>query len=309
MLTHEHGERKAELQILSGLRLALVLAGVALVIEAAGALFARSLAMTVDAAHNVPDLIAFAASWSALAATRRGTSAEQTFGAHRLEVFAGLANGLLVLGTGVAFGYEALGSLLERSSFAGPVDPYWILVAAVPTLALRLLSLRALGKVPGRVRDLNLYSAIIHVVSDLATTFVLLLAAVTLVLRPSLVWIDAAGALAISGILAYESYPILREGYRVLAERVPPGLSVAAIRSSAKKVTGVIELHDVHVWSVCSTLVYLTAHVEVSDMSVRECMDVVEQLRSRMEEEFGIVHATFETETLPRGDRPHGHPA
>ena len=103
-----HGEREAETRVLRGLRLALELSLVVLVIEAVGAYFSHSLSVTVDAVHNVPDLFAFAMSWAALQATERGTSGEFTFGPHRLEVFAGLLNAALVLGTGLVFGLVSI---------------------------------------------------------------------------------------------------------------------------------------------------------------------------------------------------------
>ncbi len=292
----EHGEYEASHPILSGLRLAVALSAVILVVESVGAYLSHSLSLTVDAVHNVPDILAFTVSWTALAGTRRGSTAEFTFGKHRLEVFAGILNGGLVLGTGAAFGFAALLSLLTRNPFAGPVDALWLLVTALPTLALRAVNLRVLGRIPGRVRDLNLASVMTHLASDIAITGALLIAGVTLLLVPSVGWVDAIGALAIAAILVVESLPLLGEGWEVLGERTPRGISVARITESALAVPGVSGMHDVHVWSVCSTLVCMTAHVDVREMSLRESMGVVKSLRETMEKEFGIVHATFEIE-------------
>lgn len=301
-----HGEAEAEQQVLAALRLAVILSGVVLVIEAVGATFSRSLSLTVDAVHNVPDLAAFAISWAALQGARSGASAEFTFGTHRLEVFAGLLNGLIVLGAGLVFGYEAVVSVAFHSSFAGPVDPLWIVAAAIPTLALRSVSLRVLGRLPGPVRDLNLRSVIVHLASDLAIAGTLVLAGVGLLVRPDLGWLDPGAALVIAAILVYEAVPLLREGAEVLTERTPRGLTVDAIARSARSVPDVVEVHDVHVWSVCSTLVCLTAHVEVAEMSVSESMAVVRALRERMERDFGIVHATFEIEVSGAPREPRG---
>lgn len=291
-----HGEEEAEQGILHGLRLALAVSVVILLLEAVGAYLSRSLSLTVDAVHNVPDLVAFALSASALSATQRGTSESFTFGHHRREVFAGLLNGGLVLATGVAFAYEALLSLATHAELAGAVDPLWILLVALPTLGLRLLNLRWLGHFPGRIRDLNLASVLVHLASDVAITGALLADALLLLWRPTLGSVDALAALVISGILVYESLPLFRQGWEVLTERVPRGLSLEALEKSALSVPGVSEVHDLHVWSVCSSLVCLTAHVGVQDMSVHDSMDVVRELRQRMAKEFGIVHATFELE-------------
>ena len=292
----QHGEGEAEQRVLRGFRLAVDLSLVILAVEGIGAYLSHSLSLTADTIHNIPDILAFTISWSALRGTRAGSSQEFTFGKHRLEIFAGLLNGLLVLATGAVFGDVALTALWHSASFAGAVNPVWLLAAAAPILVLRVANLQVLGRLPGRVRDLNLRSVVVHLASDVAIAVALLSAGVVLVLNPKFGWADSVAALAIAGILVYESLPLLRGGWEVLTERTPRGLSVEAIRRTALSVPGVSAVHDLHVWAVCSTLVCLTAHVEVGEMPMREAMTVTRLLRERMEQEFGIVHATFEIE-------------
>ena len=294
-----HGEGEADRRVLRALRLALELAFVIMALEAVGAYFSHSLSLTVDAVHNVPDTLAFAVAWGALRQTKLGASGKYTFGTHRFEVFAGLLNAMLVLGTGVVFGYEAVGALLRGGTFAGPVDAGWLLAVALPTLGLRATNLTVMGRLPRRARDLNLRSVILHLASDLMIVGALLVAGTLLLLRPGLIWPDAGAAVAIAAILVYESIPLFRDGWEVLAERTPRNLSVEAIGRAALSIPSVQQVHDVHVWAVCPTLVCMTAHVRVSDMSVRECMAVVAKLRARMEKEFGILHAVFEIEATP----------
>lgn len=292
-----HGEDEAKQQVLRGLRLAVALSVIILAIEAIGALLSHSLSLTLDAVHDVPDILAFAISWTALEGARAGSSTEFTFGKHRLEVFAGLFNGVLVLAAGLLFGYAALDSLLRSTSFAGPVDPVWLVAAALPTLALRAVNLSALGRLPSRVRDLNLRSVMVHLASDVAITLALLFAGLALLARPVDGWADPVAALAIAGILVYESVPLLRGGWDVLIERTPPGVSLEEITQVALSTPGVTEIHDLHVWAVCSTLICMTAHVGVpEEMSLRDGMEVARRLRDRMEQDFGIVHSTFEIE-------------
>ena len=294
-----HGEKEAEGRVLRALRLAVELSIAILVVEAIGAFFSRSLVLTVDAVHNVPDILAFLVSWAALRATGHGASEELTFGAHRFEVFAGLLNGALVLGTGAFFGYAASESLLHGTSFAGPVDPVWIVAAAVPVLALRSVSILVVQRSPHRARDLNLRSVLVHLGSDLLITFAVLAAGIVLLVDPSLSGADAAGALVVAVILVVESIPLFRGGWDVLTERTPRNISLPAIERSAMAVPKVVGLHDLHVWAVCPTLICMTAHVRVEEMSVRDSMDIVTELRNRMADEFGILHAVFELEAGP----------
>jgi cobalt-zinc-cadmium efflux system protein len=297
MHAHQHGEGEAGGRVLRGLRIATQLALIVLVVEAVGAYLSRSLSLTVDAVHNVPDVVAFAISLAALGATAKGSSGKFTFGPHRFEVFAGLLNAALVLGTGFVFGYEALSSLFSGGSFAGPVNPVWLLVAAIPTLALRGVGLSILGRIPGRVRDLNLRGVVVHMASDVAITGALLVAGATLLLRPGWAWVDDVAALAIAGVLGFESLPLFREGLDVLTERTPRRLSVEQVSKAARAVRGVTDIHDVHIWAVCSTLVCMTAHVDVEEMPMKECLNVIHRLRQTVEDEFGILHATFEIES------------
>jgi len=298
---HPHGEREAEARVLRGLRVATVLALVVLVIEAAGAFLSRSLSLTVDAVHNVPDVIAYFVSLAALSTAAQGSRGRFTFGTHRFEVFAGLLNAAIVLGTGIAFGFEALLALRSGVTFAGPVDPIWILVAAAPTLLLRGLSLAILGRIPGRIRDLNLSGVIVHMASDVAITAALIVTGVTLLVRPGWGWFDDVAALVIALILGFESLPLFREGWDVLTERTPRRLSVETVSRAARNVPGVTDIHDVHLWSVCSTLVCMTAYIRVDESSLAGAVGVVAHLRERMEHDFGILHATFEIELPERG--------
>jgi cobalt-zinc-cadmium efflux system protein len=292
-----HGETEAETRVLQALRLGVGLSIVILAVEAVGALASRSLSLTIDAIHNVPDILAFTVSWLALRATGRGTSGELTFGAHRTEVFAGLLNGTLVLATGVAFGYAAVIDILRRTSFAGAIDPVWIIAAAVPVLGLRALTLVAVNRSPRQARDLNLRSVVLHLGSDLAITLALLGAGIALLADPGLSAADSVAALVIAAILVVESLPLFRGGWDVFTERTPRNLSLGDIERSALTVPRVVAVHDLHVWAVCPTLVCMTAHVGVEEMSVRQGMEIVAQLRDRMADEFGILHAVFELET------------
>jgi cobalt-zinc-cadmium efflux system protein len=296
-----HGESEAAWRPLRALKLATELSIIILAIEAVGAYLSHSLSLTVDAAHNVPDILAFGVSWTALQATERGATTKYTFGAHRLEVFAALLNAALVLGVGIDFGYVAISALLVHGSFLGPIDPVWLLAAAIPTLVLRYVTLSVIGHLPRQARELNLASVIVHLASDLLITGALLVAGIVLLVRPSFSGADAAAALAIAGILVYESIPLFRGGWEVLTERTPRHLSLEAIGQSIRAAGGVSEVHDLHVWAVCPTLVCMTAHLIVPEMSLRDSMKVVARLRKRMEAEFGILHATFEVEAVGPG--------
>lgn len=293
--TH-HGEGEAEVSVLHGLRTSLLFSAVILLVEGTGAYLSHSLSLTADAVHDIPDLIAFAVSFEALSLASKGATEEHTFGLHRAEVFAALLNACLVLATGAGFAYASLTALLAGHPLLGAVDPLWVLAAAVPTILLRSTSALLVGRTPARARDLNLRSVFVHLLSDVLITVAILSVGIVLLLAPGLVAVDPVAALLVAGVLVWESVPLFRESWTTLSEKVPRDLSVEAITRAAVSVPHVEGLHDVHVWSVCSSLVCMTAHVRTADISVRESMGVVAELRRRLADEFGIVHAVFEVE-------------
>ncbi|NNN17083.1 MAG: cation transporter [Thermoplasmata archaeon] len=299
MTEQAHGESEASRRILRGLLVALVLAVVVLGFEAIGAILSRSLAVTVDAVHDIPDIFAFAISYFALAGTARGRTDAHTFGSHRLEVFAAILNAFIILAAGVVFAYPAILELVSRTTLLGPIDPAWILFAAVPTLALRSASAVYLGRIPRAARDLNIRSVLVHLGTDIAITAALIADAAILVLSPGSAWVDGAVTLVVAAILIYESIPIFQGGWEVLTERVPRGVSLPAVTESILTAPRVRGVHDVHIWAVCPTLVCMTAHVRVDNMPMHEASEVTAELRERVERAFGIVHSVFELETEP----------
>jgi cobalt-zinc-cadmium efflux system protein len=297
MVDPPHGESETSGRILRGLWVALVLAVVVLALESIGVVLSRSLSLTVDAVHSLPDIFAFAISYLSLAHVARGPTEQHTFGSHRLEVFAALLNAFVILAAGALFAVPAVLELWHGGAVLGPVDPAWILFAAIPSLLLRVGSALYLERMPRSARDLNVRSVIVHLGTDVAITVTLLVDAVLLLLRPADGWVDAAAALAICLLLVYESIPIFRGGWDVLTERAPRGLSMDALIGALEATPRVRGVHDVHVWSVCPTLVCMTAHVGVDEMSMTESGEVKRALRRTAEDRFGIVHAVFELES------------
>jgi cobalt-zinc-cadmium efflux system protein len=294
-----HGESEGTSGAARRLKINLVLAGLVLVVESAGAWQGRSLSLLLDALHNIPDLLAFAAAWLAVSATMRGVSAEYTYGLHRTEVLAGFANATLIGALGVGFVIAAGGGLLHGTNSLGAPSADWILIVAVPTLVVRLGAAFTLRSNRHGSRDVNLRSVLDHVWADVAITSVVIAVGVLLAVRPSLGWVDLAASFGLGLFLLAQSAPLFQDTYGLLTDRMPRGISVERVRATALAVPGVQDVHDVHVWAICSNFTSLTAHVLLADVSVRESMSVLTELRRRMADELLIDHAVFEVETGP----------
>jgi cobalt-zinc-cadmium efflux system protein len=303
-----HGESEGATGVSRRLKINLVLAAIVFVVEALGAWQGRSLALLLDALHNIPGLLAFAAASFAVSATLRGVSEQYTYGLHRTEVLAGFANAAVITALGVGFGVTAALSLLRGTpALGGAPSASWILAVALPTVGVRLVAALLLRPSLAAWQDINLRGVFRHVTSDLVVTGSVVAVGVVLLARPALLWVDAGASLLLGLFLIALSAPLFRDSFRLLTDKMPQGLSVERVRATALRVPGVRELHDVHVWAICSNFTSLTAHVLLADVSVRESMVVITELRRRMAAELGIDHAVFEVETGPVA--AHGAPS
>src|SRR5579859_4565759 len=179
-----HGEGEGSRLIERGLVVALLLSAAVLVVEGVGAFLSRSLALTVDAVHNVPDLLAFAVSYVSVVAIAKGGTDAHTFGSHRLEVFAAILNAFIILAAGVLFAYPAAVGLVRGELTFGSIDPTFLLLAALPTLVLRGAAAFVLGRVPRAARELNVRSVMIHLGTDLVIAAALIGDAVVITFAP-----------------------------------------------------------------------------------------------------------------------------
>ncbi|HVB37192.1 MAG TPA: cation diffusion facilitator family transporter, partial [Vicinamibacterales bacterium] len=241
---HDHTAAAAAIGRL-GPALGLTLAFV--VVEATAGWLAHSLALFSDAGHNLADAAALGLSWYAASIARRPSHAGMTFGYHRVGILAALTNAVTLVVISLAIIWEAVQRLHEPVAVhAGPM----IGVAAVAFALNVVISLWLHG---GR-HDLNVRSAYIHMIGDaLASLGVVTAGIVVAVTGSSLA--DPVVSLLIAGLILWSSWGILRESVTVLLEGAPQGLDMAHVEQTIRGVGGVLDVHDLHVWTISSGLV------------------------------------------------------
>ncbi|MGH2349230.1 MAG: cation diffusion facilitator family transporter [bacterium] len=264
---------------------------VVLVAEIAGGLLSGSLALLADAAHMASDVAALGLSLFALWFAARPATAERTFGFQRVEILAALANSasLLVI-AGLIFA-EAYGRLLSPPAVRSS------LMLGVASVGLVANIAAALMLAPGRHRGLNLRSAFLHVLGDLLGSVGTIAAAVVIAVTG---WLPADPILsALIGVLIVVSaWRLMRESVAVLLEGMPRGLRYAEVAEAMRGLPDVVDLHDLHVWSITSDFPVLTSHIVVNDAA--DPAQVLEALQEVLAGRFGINHATLQLEK-------HGH--
>jgi cobalt-zinc-cadmium efflux system protein len=282
---HHHHLRQASRL---GLAVALTL-GYALV-EAAGGWWSGSLALLADAGHMATDGAALGLAALAAWAARQPASARHSFGLGRAEMFAALANSLVMLAIVALLAFEAFARLENPQAVRGAA----VSVVAALGLAVNLYVARLLSR---GARNLNTRAAMLHVVGDVLGSVAALAAGLVIAVTG---WtpIDPLLSLFICLLLVASSVRLLREAVHGLMEGVPPGISLEEVGAALAAVPGVASVHDLHVWMLSGERLSLSAHVVVCELAQWE--DTLRALQRVAEERFRIDHVTLQPEPQHR---------
>jgi len=269
--------------------LAVGLTGAVCVGEVVGGLLTGSLALLSDAAHVFLDTFALALSYAAIKAAARPPNDRHTYGYHRVQVLAALVNGATLAAVAVGVFREAIGRLRDPAPvLAGPM-----LGVAAAGLLVNVIVAWTLHKHDRH--DLNVHSAFLHVLGD-ALGSVGVIAAGIVILLTGWTLADPVVSILIGIVILVGAGRVLRRAVRILAEGVPEGMSATTVLHGMSGVTGVSEVHDLHVWTVSPGYVALSAHVMVADQALSKAETVMKELKRVLGEEFGIFHTTIQFE-------------
>jgi cobalt-zinc-cadmium efflux system protein len=272
-------------------RLTLVLSLVVLymVAEVIGGLASNSLALLADAGHMLTDAAALGLSLFAIWAAQRPATPKRTYGYHRMEILAALANGAVLIAVAVLIFVEAY----RRWSSPPHVKGGLMLAVACGGLLVNLAALFILRR--GREESLNVRGAWLHVLTDTLGS-IQAIAAGVLISGFGWTWADPLASVLIGILVVVSSWGLLRESVGVLMEGVPADLELDEVVAAMAGVAGVVAVHDLHVWTITSGFVSLSAHVVVEP----DCgEDVLWRVRALLHDRFGIDHSTIQVERSP----------
>jgi len=296
--------------------ISLALTGAILVAEVVGGLWTGSLALLSDAAHVFMDIFALGLSYIALRLSALPPDDRHTYGFHRLEVLAALANGITLALVAVGIFVEAYHRLQEPE----PVKSVELLIIAVIGLVVNLIVAFVLrGHLhvgdhdhdhSHQVEDLNVKSAFLHVVGDAIASLGVIIAALV-IWRTGWMLVDPIVSALIGLLIIASSWRVTRSSLHILIEGVPEGFKLADVARALLDAPGVIDMHDLHVWSLCSGHVSLSAHVVVADQSLAQAQSLMDEIKCRLRDGFGIEHTTiqFECEHCGQGTACAGNHA
>jgi len=269
------------------LALALILTAAYMVAEVIGGLAANSLALLADAGHMFSDTAALGLSLAAVTLAQRPATAQRTYGFYRAEILAALVNGATLLALAVLIGREAW----ERLSAPPEVKGGLMLAIACGGLLINLANLRILSG--GREGNLNVRGAWLHVLADTLGSIGAISAGAAIYFLDWR-WADPAASFVIAALVLYSSWGLVRETLDVLMEGVPKGISVADVTAALEELPGVLDAHDLHVWSLTSGRNIATTHLVIAKDADHQ--GVIEAANRTLAERFAIEHATIQVE-------------
>jgi cobalt-zinc-cadmium efflux system protein len=282
----------------------LVITFVVLIAEVIGGLIAGSLALLADAGHMLTDSTGLIMALIAAALAARAATVRRTFGLQRAEVLAALANALLLVGVAV----WVLIMAVERLRNPAEIRSGLMLAVAVVGVLANLAGLLVLR--PAQSTSLNMRGAYLEVFGDLVGSLAVIIAAV-LILITGWTPFDAIASLAIVVLIIPRAWSLLREVVDVLLEATPHGVDLEEVREHIRRVRGVVDVHDLHAWTITSGVPVLSAHVIVDHACISEGRsgEVLDRLGECLGGHFDVSHCTFQLEPVGHQEHEAAHHA
>lgn len=287
MMRHNHTHDEQRQTSKQSLVIALALTGSFFVVELLGGIFTNSLALLADAGHMITDLAALALSLFAFKISARPATHEKTYGYLRVEILAALANGLFLVLVAVFIFYEAFRRIMAPPVVKGGA---MLAVASVGLIA-NLITAGLLYRT--QHENLNIRGAFLHVMGDTLGSLGAIAAGIAMVVSQ---WYmaDPIVSVIVAVLVLYSSWQLVRESVDVLLEGTPSHLNISNILADLGSISGVVSVHDLHVWSITSGMPALSCHVVArhgEDPSA-----VLAALSRLMKEKYHIEHTTIQIE-------------
>ncbi len=259
-----------------------------MVAEVVTGLAARSLALISDAGHMFTDVLGMGMALAAIQLAMRGSKrSHQTFGLYRLEILAALANAVLLFGVATWVVIEAIGRFGDRVEVASVP----VLIVAVAGLAANLVVFALLRE--GAKESMNVEGAYLEVIADTIGSVGVIVGAIVIGIT-GWTWVDPAVGVGIGLFVLPRTARLAGRAVRILVQAAPPGTDLAVMEAELAEVEGVVDVHDLHVWTVTSDMDVASAHLMVAAGTDHHC--VLDEARDLLKASYGIDHATLQVE-------------
>ncbi|MES2626843.1 MAG: cation diffusion facilitator family transporter [Pseudomonadota bacterium] len=286
-MSHDHSHKPSGYG--RAFALGLALNGGFVIIEAFYGWQTQSLALLADAGHNLSDVAGLVLAWAALAASQLQADDRHTYGWQRSSILAGFANAIILLVAMGSLGWEAI----ERLRTPTPISAGTVMIVA--SIGAVINSLTAVLFLSGSKHDLNMRGAFLHMAADAMVSVGVVLAGAIYVWQ-GWSWIDPAVSLAITVLIIFGTWSLLRETLHLLFDGVPTAIKLTEVREALRNLPGVLDLHDLHVWALGTAENALTAHLVVSEQ-LTDHSTLLVAAEKMLHDRFEITHVTLQIES------------
>lgn len=269
------------------LKIAILLTIIIFFLELAGGILSNSLALLSDSAHVLMDVIALLLTYGAIRISARPSNSNMTFGYHRFEIFAAFINGLTIIGIAIIIYYEAYGRILDPPSVKGQQV---LIIATIGLLVNAWVALKLHGH-----QDLNIKGAYLHVIGDALASIAVIAGAVVIIFTGKTI-IDPILSIAIGTMLLYGAFSLVINSARILLEFAPQHVDADILMKVMTKIEGIKGVHDIHIWSICSHIHAMSAHVLVDRIHVQQTEILISNISKTLKDRFQIFHTTLQFE-------------
>ena len=271
------------------LKLSFIVAIAIVLVEFVGGMLSNSLSLVSDAAHVFGDILAILLSLFGVTLATREHIGSMTFGYHRAEVLASMANGILLCAISAWIVVEAYQKLYTPQ----PIDALLVMNIAAIGLVGNLIIMKFL--IHDRKNSLNVKSAFSHVVYDTISSIAVICVGIITYFTGIHV-LDPMVAFLIAAFIARGGFIIAKDSAYILLEGAPSHVNMEEIRDSIMKTDKVLDVHDLHVWTITSGMNALSGHIVVPDQILSEVDKVVQAISKKLSENYGISHTTIQVE-------------
>ncbi len=306
MHSHHHGPAAGRVLVWS-----LIATGAFVVFEVAAGVRAHSLALLSDAGHNAADALALLLAWFAAFVQQKPADTSRTYGYQRAGVLAAFVNALTIAALSAWMLYESWLRLMN------PVAVNETVMLVVAAAALLLNGGIMWGLHSSSHNDLNVRSAFVHMLGDLLGSAAIVIGAIV-IRNTGWVEVDPILSIVIALLIVWTAWGVIRESLNILLEGLPRGLNLDQVVGSMRSVEGVLDVHDLHIWSLGSNSHALSCHVLIEDMPPSRSECILKKVNCILGDRFHLHHTTIQFEhvncalsesgcSMPADEHAHHH--
>lgn len=248
--------------------------------------FSNSMALIADAGHNMSDVLALVFSWIAIKLSQRKPNVKFTYGFRRSTILIAMLNTILLLVAVVIMIFETI----KRINKPQEINAHSVIIVAAVGIAVNAFTAWLFSK--DNKHDLNIRSAFIHFVADALVSFGVVVGGI-IILFTGIQWIDSVVSFAISAVILYGVYTLFINSINLALDAVPENVKIEEVLGYLKKLPGVKDVHDLHIWALSTSDAALTVHIATSEQTD---LNFITSIQKHLQEQFNIRHSTIQVE-------------